>query len=133
MSALLHLRIPFSYFLMPVYFFALGISPNFNESRLFWSFAIIHLLLYPASIGINDFAIESLLHLRIIIPATLSTLLLLGSYPMTQVYQHEEDAKHGDKTMSMLLGIVGTFIFVQIVFAISAVGYFLYFKNFFDI
>src|SRR5258706_15002109 len=54
-STLLHLRIPFSYFLLPVYLFALGISPNFNESRLLWSFVIIHLLLYPASNGFNSY------------------------------------------------------------------------------
>src|SRR5258706_534545 len=54
-STLLHLRIPFSYFLLPVYLFALGISPNFTESRLLWSFVIIHLLLYPASNGYNSY------------------------------------------------------------------------------
>lgn len=228
MSTLLHLRIPFSYFLLPVYLFALGISPNFGESRLLWSFLIIHLFLYPASngfnsyfdkdeksigglknpppvnkslyyvsigfdviaillaylkisllfavmilvygliskayshpltrlkkypiigwltvgvfqgfftflmcyVGINDFELDNLLKAKVMVPASLSTLMLLGSYPMTQIYQHEEDAKHGDKTMSMLLGIRGTFIFVQLVFAIASVGYFLYFKSFHSI
>jgi 1,4-dihydroxy-2-naphthoate octaprenyltransferase len=66
------------------------------------------------------------------IPALLSTIMLLGNYPMTQVYQHEEDAKHGDKTMSMLLGIRGTFIFVQAVFAFATLGFVLYFNNFFS-
>ena len=226
-STLLHLRFSFSYFLLPVYLFSLGISPNFNESRLLWSFVIIHLLLYPASngfnsyfdkdeksigglknpppvniglyyvsllldlaavilalikisflfsmmvliygliskayshpsirlkkspitgwltvgvfqgcfafmmcyVGINNFEIENLLHARIIIPALLTSVMLLGNYPMTQVYQHEEDAKHGDKTMSMMLGIRGTFIFVQVVFAIATVGFILYFNSFFS-
>src|SRR6187402_1161428 len=54
-SAWLHLRIPFSFFLMPVYLFALSISPNFGESRLLWSFIIIHLFLYPASNGFNSY------------------------------------------------------------------------------
>src|SRR6266481_6813765 len=54
-STLLHLRIPFSYFLLPVYLFALGVSPNFTESRLLWSFVIIHFLLYPASNGYNSY------------------------------------------------------------------------------
>lgn len=227
MSTLLHLRFPFSYFLMPVYLFALGISPNFTEKSLLWSFLIIHLLLYPASNGynsyfdkdeksigglrnppsvsknlfyislildliaiilayvkisllfatmiliyglvskayshpmirlkkypiigwltvgifqgfftflmsyvaINNFEIENLLKAKVLIPASLSSLILLGSYPMTQIYQHQEDAKHGDKTISMLLGIKGTFIFVQTVFAFAALGYFLYFKSFHD-
>ena len=54
-STWLHLRIPFSFFLMPVYLFALGVSPNLGESRLLWSFLIIHLLLYPASNGYNSY------------------------------------------------------------------------------
>jgi len=227
LSTLLHLRIPFSYFLLPVYIFSLGISPNFTERHLLWSFVIIHFLLYPASngynsyfdkdeksigglknpppvnkslyyvsllmdlaavilaywkisslfaimiliygtisksyshpsirlkkfpiigwltvgifqgffafvmcyIGINNYAIDNLMHSRIIIPASLSTLMLLGNYPMTQVYQHEEDARHDDKTMSMLLGIRGTFIFVQIIFVLATVCFVLYFRSSFS-
>ncbi|MGB3075605.1 MAG: UbiA family prenyltransferase, partial [Chitinophagales bacterium] len=45
-----------------------------------------------------------------------SSFFLLGSYPMTQIYQHEEDAKHGDVTLSRMLGIHGTFVFTGIVF-----------------
>jgi len=54
-STLLHLRFTFSYFLLPVYLFALAISPNFNENQLTWSFILIHLLLYPASNGFNSY------------------------------------------------------------------------------
>ena len=43
--------------------------------------------------------------------ALVSTLFLCGSYPLTQVYQHEEDARRGDRTLSLRLGIRGTFIF----------------------
>lgn len=225
-STLIHLRFPFSYFLLPVYLFALGISPNFTESSLTWSFILIHLFLYPASngynsffdkdeksiggvknpptvklslyyasllldvaaivlawwkisllfalmlltyglvskayshplvrlkkyavagwltvglfqgaftflmsyIGINTFEIENLMHARILVPAGLTTLMLLGNYPMTQIYQHEEDAKHGDRTMSMLLGIRGTFIFVQAVFGVAVLAFVFYFRTFF--
>jgi len=226
-STLLHLRIPFSYFLLPVYLFALCISPNFTEKSMLWSFIIIHLFLYPASngynsyfdkdeksigglknpppvnktlyyvsllfdvvaiifaylkisllfaemifvygiiskayshplvrlkkypiigwltvglfqgcftffmsyIGINNFEIENLIHVKVILPALLATVMLLGNYPMTQVYQHEEDAKHGDKTMSMLLGIRGTFLFVQTVFALASIGFIFYFNSYFS-
>ncbi len=226
-STLLHLRIPFSYFLLPVYLFALGISPNFDESRIIWSFVIIHLMLYPASngynsyfdkdeksigglknpppvnrslyyvsllldlaaitiafwkisllfsfmilvyglvskayshpsvrlkkypiigwltvgifqgcfafmmcyVGINNFETENLVHAKVIIPASLTTIMLLGNYPMTQIYQHEEDAKHGDKTMSMFLGVRGTFIFVQLVFVLATLGFIFYFNSFFS-
>lgn len=227
-SAWLHLRIPFSFFLMPVYLFALGISPNFTESRLLWSFVIVHLFLYPASngfnsyfdkdeksigglknpppvdkglyslsllfdviavvmgflkisllfaimlfiygiiskayshpsirlkkypfggwltvgifqgfftflmcyVGINDFGIENIMNARILIPATLSSIILLGTYPMTQVYQHEEDAKRGDRTISLILGIRGTFIFVLIIFTLAAAGYGWYFYSFHEL
>src|ERR1044071_8834611 len=54
-STLLHLRIPFSFFLMPVFLFALCISPNVTVESLLWSFVIIHLLLYPASNGYNSY------------------------------------------------------------------------------
>jgi len=227
-STLLHLRIPFSYFLLPVYLFALGISTDFAQSRIFWSFALIHFMLFPATngynsyfdkdeksigglknpppvnaslyylsllldvtaiiiaywkisflfsamilifglvskayshpcirlkkypilgwltvgffqgcfvfmmcyVGINDVEIEKLMTGRIIIPASLTTLMLLGSYPMTQIYQHDEDAKRGDKTISMFLGIRGTFIFVQAIFALATIAFIFYFDKFFGL
>lgn len=43
--------------------------------------------------------------------ALVSSLFLCGSYPLTQVYQHQEDRRRGDQTLSLLLGIRGTFVF----------------------
>jgi 1,4-dihydroxy-2-naphthoate octaprenyltransferase len=225
-STLLHLRIPFSFFLLPVYLFALSISPNLIENRLLWSFIIIHLILYPASngynsffdkdeksigglknpppvnsslyyfslfldlaavflaywkinllfsvmifiyglvskayshpfirlkkypitgwltvglfqgffaflmsyVGINNFEIENLMRTKVILAAAFTSVMLLGNYPITQVYQHEEDAKRGDKTLSILLGVRGTFIFVQLIFAFAAGCFIYYFNSFF--
>lgn len=68
-----------------------------------------------------------------IMPAFLAMFLLFGSYPMTQIYQHKEDSKRGDKTISLLLGIKGTFYFVGIMFFIANlgfVGYFYYLEDF---
>jgi len=59
--------------------------------------------------------------------------MLLGSYPMTQIYQHEEDGKRGDETLSRRLGIIGTFYFVGGVFAIVTICFTLYFINFFSV
>ncbi len=227
-SIFLHLRIPFSFFLMPVYLFALAISPNFGESRLIWSFIIIHLLLYPASnaynsyfdkdeksigglknpppvnkglyytslafdllaivlgylkinalfaimlliygvvskayshpsvrlkkypiagwltigvfqgfftflmcyVGINGFELSNLNQPKVLIPALLTSIMLWGNYPMTQVYQHEEDTKHGDRTISLMLGIRGTFIFVQALFAVATICFLLYFLQYHSI
>jgi 4-hydroxybenzoate polyprenyltransferase len=226
-STLLHLRIPFSFFLMPVYLFALAISPNFYSVQLVWSFLIIHLFLYPASnaynsyfdkdeksigalknpppvlkglywtallfdfiaivlgsikvsllfaiflfvyglaskayshpsvrlkkypiiswlvagffqglftflmayVGINNFGFQNLFSNKILFGAILSSVILWASYPMTQIYQHEEDAKHGDKTMSMLLGIKGTFYFAMIFFSIASLAFFFYFKTYYS-
>ncbi len=227
-SAWLHLRIPFSYFLLPVFLFSLSVTPNINESRLFWVFFIVHFLLYPASngynsyfdkdeksigglknpppvnkalyylsiafdtlaivlgyikigllfaimllvyglvskayshpfirlkkyaitgwlitglfqglftflmcyIGLSNFTIDHILKVYIIIPGMLCSVMLWANYPMTQIYQHEEDAKRGDKTLSLLLGIRGTFYFVAIVFGMVSLGFVLYFNSFFGI
>ncbi|GAB4333663.1 MAG: hypothetical protein OHK0038_09990 [Flammeovirgaceae bacterium] len=64
---------------------------------------------------------------ELILPALLSSVLLLGSYPMTQIYQHEEDSKRGDKTLSLILGIRGTFIFTMVCFSVAAMGFTYYF------
>ncbi len=48
-----------------------------------------------------------------------SSLLIGGFYPLTQIYQHDEDFKDGVKTMSYLLGYKGTFIFTGIVYALA--------------
>jgi 1,4-dihydroxy-2-naphthoate octaprenyltransferase len=54
------------------------------------------------------------------------SFLIGASYPLTQVYQHKEDAKRGDKTLSMLLGVNGTFIFAALLFVSAAVLMFIY-------
>ena len=226
-SSWLHIRVPFSYFLLPVFLFSLSASPNFTEPRLFWVFFIIHFLLYPASngynsyfdkdeksigglknpppvkkelyyfslaldilaivlgylkinftfafmilvyglmskayshpairlkkypiagwlivsvfqgfftfvmcyVGVNNFEIENALQTSVLVPAILSSALLLGTYPMTQIYQHQEDGERGDKTFSMLLGIRGTFYFVGGIFTVVFVLFILYFNAFFN-
>lgn len=226
-STILHLRFLFSWFLMPVYFFALAISPNLNGDRLLWSFVIIHLLVYPASngynsyfdkdegsigglknpppvnrslfvaawlldlmavglawwkvnsifavmillyglaskayshpamrlkkypitgwlwvaffqgvftfvmcyAGINALPVENLVQPKVLIPGALASLMLLGTYPMTQVYQHAEDAKRGDTTISLKLGVRGTFGLVMGIFSLASVLYAAYFYTFFE-
>lgn len=221
-----HLRIPFSIFLMPVFCFALSLSPNVEWWRIVVSFMSIHVFLYPASnaynsyydkdegsigglevpppvdkelywaallfdviaIGlalvlswqfalalfvygliskayshdsirlkkypilswltvgvfqgafilfasyqvINVIAIAEVFQPKVFYAAILSTLMLLGSYPMTQIYQHEEDAKRGDRTLSRMLGIKGTFMFTAIVFGLSSIGFVFYYMAFFE-
>jgi 4-hydroxybenzoate polyprenyltransferase len=53
--------------------------------------------------------------------------------PMTQVYQHEEDAKRGDRTFSLMMGIRGTFYFVGGIFTVATACFVAYFVNYFDL
>ena len=46
-------------------------------------------------------------------------LLVGGSYPLTQIYQHQDDLKDGVQTISYKLGYKGTFIFAGIVYAVA--------------
>jgi 4-hydroxybenzoate polyprenyltransferase len=206
-DALTLMRIPFSVYLMPVFWFALSALQQVTIGRAIVVFMILHLLVYPASNGYNSyydrdegsigglkhppkvnrelmylvlafdvlavllsiflspfFAVLVALYLLIskaysyegirlkkypIIStivvtffqgaftfamvqvgvglklqevlqfpnfgfAIVSTLFLCGSYPLTQIYQHHEDSQRGDITISLLLGITGTYIFAAI-------------------
>ncbi len=52
--------------------------------------------------------------------------LIGASYPLTQVYQHEEDSRRGDFTISILLGYKGSFIFSGAMFAMGIACSFYY-------
>src|SRR6185503_18286182 len=49
------LRLPFSFFLSPIYFFALAQVPNINWFHAILVFIILHFLIYPASNGYNSY------------------------------------------------------------------------------
>ncbi|TLV03594.1 UbiA family prenyltransferase [Dyadobacter luticola] len=49
------LRIPFSFFLMPLFLFAYSQAETVVHRQALWAFLIIHLLVYPASNGYNSF------------------------------------------------------------------------------
>jgi 1,4-dihydroxy-2-naphthoate octaprenyltransferase len=208
-STLQLLRIPFSFFLMPVYWFALGQVVDKDWPRALLIFFILHVLVYPASNGYNSYmdrdtspigglehppaptrqlfritvvmdALALLLGLLISpyftaglaiyilasraysyrgirlkrLPVTgyltviicqgalvfflvyhgsavnrdlhappeamlISSLLIGGFYPLTQLYQHEADGKDGVRTISMLLGLRGSFIFTGVIYSIA--------------
>ena len=48
-----------------------------------------------------------------------SSLLLGGFYPLTQIYQHEADRRDGVKTLSMLLGYRGSFVFTGLLYLVA--------------
>jgi len=84
-------------------------------------------------IGINKYGIENIWKGSVLLPGALCSLMLWANYPMTQVYQHEEDGKRGDETFSRMLGIKGTFYFVGGVFSLVTIGFMLYFNAFFSV
>ncbi len=212
-SALLHMRFFFSFFLLPVYVFALSQVPHFTFLNAVVIFVAWHLFVYPASNGYNsyfdkdegsiallekppqvdkslywfslmfdaigfiiglfvslEFAMATLIYgllskmyshptIRLkkypiisflvvfifqgafvywttyaalagqsmfqvnadgfLIAGIICSCLIGASYPLTQVYQHDEDRKRGDKTLSLLLGVKGSFIFPGLLFALS--------------
>ncbi len=221
-STLQLLRFNFSFFLMPVYFFALSQVPDINWRNAIIVFLILHILVYPASNGYNSYmdrdetpiggvknplqptkqlfvvtvcmdvaaiilsflisfvfasgillyilasraysyrkirlkqfpiigyltviifqgavtfflvyhSCDSTLTTHVPIVAMLAASLLIGGfYPLTQIYQHDEDVKDGVITISYKLGYTGTFIFTGIVYALAfgmlALHFFLTFK-----
>ena len=83
-------------------------------------------------VGINKFPFETLAQTKVLFPGVLTSLMLFATYPMTQVYQHEEDTKRGDFTMSVKLGIRGTFFFAMSFFTVAAAGFMYYFVTYFS-
>jgi 1,4-dihydroxy-2-naphthoate octaprenyltransferase len=77
--------------------------------------------------GLSNLGWEVLLKPHVLIPGFLTSLMLWGNYPLTQVYQHGEDARRGDRTLSLLLGIKGTFIFSALLFAGTTAAFIWYF------
>ena len=60
----------------------------------------------------------------VIFSAIASSFFIATIYPITQIYQHEADHKDGVKTLSMIMGIKGTFIFSMFMF--SSATFFIY-------
>jgi len=58
-----------------------------------------------------------------------SSLLIGGFYPLTQIYQHEADKRDKVITLSYILGYRGTFIFTAIVYIMAMGMLFYYFKT----
>jgi 1,4-dihydroxy-2-naphthoate octaprenyltransferase len=65
-------------------------------------------------------------NLNFTIAGLICSCLIGATYPLTQVYQHEEDSKRGDKTLSLILGIRGSFYFSALLFLLSGILIFAY-------
>ena len=69
-------------------------------------------------------AFDLLTNTHIIYSAIACSFLIATVYPLTQIYQHKADEKDGVRTLSMLLGIKGTFVFAGLMFLTA--GFFLF-------
>jgi 1,4-dihydroxy-2-naphthoate octaprenyltransferase len=72
--------------------------------------AFIFFITRTALLGAFNFDIQ--LFVGMLISAT----LIGASYPLTQIFQHKQDREDGVKTISILLGLRGTFVFTASVF-----------------
>jgi len=71
----------------------------------------------------NFFALsdpELILYAPVLLSGIASSFLIGTIYPITQIYQHQADKNDGVNTLSMVLGLRGTFIFSVIMFAIAS-------------
>jgi 1,4-dihydroxy-2-naphthoate octaprenyltransferase len=132
------LAITLSYFI-GVYFF-IGIIAYILASRAY-SYRGIRLKKYPVvgyltvilfQGGLTYFLVTSgctnSKGLQISFLAIITACLLIGGfYPLTQIYQHQQDKADGVTTISSKLGYRGTFIFTAIIYflAMSCLGVYL--------
>jgi 1,4-dihydroxy-2-naphthoate octaprenyltransferase len=86
--------------------------------------AVTFFLVYHGSSGNHTLQVP-------VLAMVASALLIGGFYPLTQIYQHEEDYKDGVISISILLGYKGTFIFTGIVYAFAfiALGWYFYLQQ----
>ena len=80
--------------------------------------------------GLHDSSPNSVFDPEVQFAAVLSSVILWGSYPMTQIYQHKEDAGRGDTSLSIKLGIPGTFHFTAFCFLVATIGFILYYQRY---
>ena len=219
-SSILHVRLPFSYLLLPIYLMALLTADSFDHAKAWAVFFVLHFLLYPAANGFNSFydrdeesigalkrpptvtndllwfslaldtaaliiaacvgwrfvagcliyslaakayswdkirikrfpflgwlfagcgqgtltllvvlsSVQGFSHSafaapRVLLPAAVASLFSLGMLPLMQVYQHREDSKRGCETISLRLGVRGTFYLSFFFMATAALVYYLY-------
>jgi 1,4-dihydroxy-2-naphthoate octaprenyltransferase len=129
-----------SFFVSP--YFAIGIFAYILASRIY-SYRGIRLKKYPiygylTVVFFQGAVIFFLVYhgcsanktLQVPVLCLLASLLLIGGfYPLTQIYQHQEDVNDGVRTLSYLLGYRGTFIFCGLMYSAAFGVLAIYFFN----
>jgi len=80
----------------------------------------------------NIFALSSIslfLNKSVLFSALACSFFIATIYPLTQIYQHDADKQDGVKTLSILLGTKGTFIFSALMFAVATLFMYLSFDG----
>ncbi|MGZ3901193.1 MAG: UbiA family prenyltransferase [Bacteroidia bacterium] len=72
---------------------------------------------------------ELFLYPAVTISALASSFFIGTVYPLTQIYQHTADKEDGVTTLSMVLGLRGTFIFSATMFLIATILMYLVFNS----
>jgi len=89
----------------------------------FWSTLIAVLLqgflIYYSGAVLSNSNVFELSPLKFWMGAFVIILLTLGSYPLSQVYQIEQDNRQGDRTLAIYLGVEKTFQFASFCLLIS--------------
>lgn len=98
-----------------------------------WAGFIVVFVLQGAWVFVANFfaftSVDQLNDPRVVYSALAASFFIGTVYPLTQIYQHESDANDGVRTLSMLLGKRGTFVFSAIMFLLSTLCIFLAFNN----
>lgn len=81
-----------------------------------------------ASSAISTFSFGNFFTVDNIICMSVSSLFIGSVYPLTQIYQHEEDKKDGVTSLSYKLGYSGTFVFSGMLFSIATILLYYYFS-----
>ncbi|MBP6532483.1 MAG: UbiA prenyltransferase family protein [Bacteroidia bacterium] len=96
------------------------------------SFLIVCLCQGTGVFCANIFGLSSgaLFENQSVIYSAIACYFFIGTiYPLTQIYQHESDANDGVKTISILLGTKGTFLFSGSMFLLATVFIYLSFQD----
>ena len=93
------------------------------KGNAFWSTLVAVLLqgflIYYSGTVLSNSNVFELSPLKFWMGAFVIILLTLGSYPLTQVYQIEQDNRQGDRTLAIYLGVEKTFQFACFCLLIS--------------
>jgi hypothetical protein len=92
------------------------------KARPFLGWAIVTFMQGPFTFAMVSWAIRGasfFSDVKAIEAAAISALWIGSTYPLTQVYQHREDARRGDLTLSRWLGTRGTLLFAGVGFGLA--------------